>query len=295
MEDLSAFFVKNGKINTVGNIYRAENRELRPITDADITELEAYYYVENNSRIWDERSENSDQWSIPVTTEVIDEARKGNWSIVLTPVKPVPRDWFPEDMRGKRILCLASGGGQQGPVLAATGADVTVYDNSKGQLEKDAFVAKRDGLTIKTVQGNMQDLSMFADASFDVIVHPWSNNYVDDIQPVWRECARVLKKGGVLMAGFGSPLEYIFDIEKFEKGILEPKYSIPYADIDHLDDPKVKEIAESEGFSWGHTLEEQIQGQISAGFVIAGFYEDRGCALLDKYINTSMATKALKC
>ena len=173
--------------------------------------------------------------------------------------------------------------------------NVTVFDNSNGQLEKDAFVAKRDGLTIRTVQGNMQDLSMFEDESFDVIVHPWSNNYVDDILTVWKECARVLKKGGVLMAGFGSPLEYIFDIEQFEKGRLELKYSIPYADIDHLDDPKVKEIAEAEGYSWGHPLEEQIQGQISAGFVIAGFYEDRGCALLDKYINTSMATKAVKC
>ena len=249
-------------------------------------------YVDDNSRIWDERSENEDQWSIPVSTQEIDEARKGNWSIVLTPSKPVPRDWFPDDMTGKKILCLASGGGQQGPILAATGAEVTVFDNSNKQLEKDAFVAERDGLKIKTVQGNMQDLSMFEDDSFDIIVHPWSNNYVDDIQPVWRECARVLKKGGVLMAGFGSPLEYIFDIGEFEQGRLVPKYSIPYADMNHLDDPKVKELTDAEGYSWGHTLEEQIQGQISAGFLIAGFYEDRGCALLDKYINTSMATKA---
>ena len=252
------------------------------------------HYVDDNSRIWDERSENADQWSIPVSTEETAEARKGNWSIVLTPERSVPVDWFPDDLAGKKILCLAGGGGQQGPILAAAGADVTVFDNSFGQLEKDAFVAERDGLSIRTVQGNMQDLSVFEDASFDIIVHPWSNNYVDDIQPVWRECARVLRKGGVLMAGFGSPLEYIFDIEQFEKGRLEPKYSIPYADIDHLDDPKVKMIAEAEGYSWGHTLEEQIQGQISAGFVITGFYEDRGCALLDKYINTSMATKAVK-
>ena len=252
-------------------------------------------YVEDNGRIWDERSENADRWSIPVSSEEISEARKGNWSILLTPEKPVPASWFPDDMKGKKILCLAGGGGQQGPVLAAAGADVTVFDNSNKQLEKDAFVARRDGLTIKTVQGNMQDLSAFSDESFDVIVHPWSNNYVDDILTVWKECARVLKKGGILMAGFGSPLEYIFDIGQFEKGKLELKYSIPYADIDHLDDPKVKEISESEGYSWGHPVEEQIQGQISAGFVIAGFYEDRGCALLDPYINTSMATKAVKC
>ncbi len=98
-------------------------------------------YVADNSHIWDERSENSDQWSIPVSSEEIDEARKGNWSIILTPVKPVPRSWFPDDMTGKKILCLASGGGQQGPILAATGADVNVIDNHNGQLEQDAFEA----------------------------------------------------------------------------------------------------------------------------------------------------------
>lgn len=61
-----------------------------------------------------------------------------------------------------------------------------------------------------------------------------------------------------------------------------------------FDDPKVKEIAEAEGYSWGHPIENQIQGQIDAGFVITGFYEDRGCYALDNYINTSMATKAVK-
>ncbi len=251
-------------------------------------------YVEENSRIWDKRAENNDRWSTVVTVEEVAKARKGDWHIILTPEKPVPRDWFPSDMKGLKVLCLASGGGQQGPILAAIDGDDTVFDNSQGQLEKDLYVAKRDGLTINTVQGNMQDLSMFADASFDLIVHPWSNNYVDDILIVWKECSRVLKKGGTLLAGFGSPLEYIFDLKKFEKGELELKYSIPYADIDHQDDKAVRELSAEEGFSWGHPIEEQIQGQISAGFVIAGFYEDRGCWLFDNYINTSMATKAIK-
>jgi ubiquinone/menaquinone biosynthesis C-methylase UbiE len=153
-------------------------------------------YIKDNERAWDKRSENNDQWSIPVSEEEIAEAKKGNWSIFVTPVKRVPRNWFPEEMKGKKILCLASGGGQQGPVLAATGADVTVFDNSTRQLEKDLLAAERDGLTIHTVKGNMQELPMFEDESFDIIVHPWSNNYVNDILPVWRECARVLKMAG---------------------------------------------------------------------------------------------------
>ncbi|MBR2054958.1 MAG: class I SAM-dependent methyltransferase, partial [Clostridia bacterium] len=134
-------------------------------------------YIKENQRIWDERSENNDIWSIPVTSEQVKRAREGNWQIVLTPTKPVPDNWFPEELKGKKLLCLAGGGGQQGPILAAAGADVTVFDNSLKQLEKDAFVARRDGLNIQTVQGNMQDLSVFPDESFDCIVHPWSNGY----------------------------------------------------------------------------------------------------------------------
>ncbi|WP_074364758.1 hypothetical protein [Clostridium sp. N3C] len=58
---------------------------------------------------------------------------------------------FPADIKSKKVLCLASGGGQQGTIMTALGAKVTVFDNSFKQLEKDQFVAKSDGLTIKTV------------------------------------------------------------------------------------------------------------------------------------------------
>lgn len=251
-------------------------------------------YIEANSQIWDKRSENSDVWSIPVSKEEVERARKGKWSIVLTPTKPVPANWFPEKLEGKKVLCLASGGGQQGPILAAAGANVTVFDNSKVQLEKDAFVAQRDGLTIKTIRGNMQDLSVFADESFDCIVHPWSNGYIDDVKPVWKECARVLKRNGLLLAGFGNPISCIFNVGKFEKGILQVENTIPYADIDHMDDPETRAIVEVDGYMWSHTLEDQIQGQIEAGFAIIGFYEDIGGSALDKYINSSIATKAIK-
>ena len=140
----------------------------------------------------------------------------------------------------------------------------------------------------------MQDLSIFSDESFDLIVHPWSNGYIDNVRPVWKECARVLKKKGVLLAGFGNPVEGIFDPFQMDQGILEVKYSIPYADIDHMDDPRIKEMAEAEGYIWSHTLEDQIQGQIDAGLAIIGFYEDSGNSILAKYINYAIATKAIK-
>lgn len=251
-------------------------------------------YIEENARIWDKRSENNDKWSVPVSSEEVKRAMAGIWDIVLTPTKPVPAHWLPKRLNGRKILCLASGGGQQGPILAAAGAEVTVFDNSKVQLQKDELVAQRDHLNIRTVQGNMQDLSVFADESFDYIVHPWSNCYIDNVLPVWKECARVLKPNGVLLSGFGNPISCIFNVGKFERGILEVENTIPYADIDHMDDPETRAIVKADGYLWSHTLEALIQGQIDAGFVISGFYEDIGGSALDRYINSSIATKAIK-
>lgn len=225
---------------------------------------------------------------------MVELARNGTWNIVLTPSKTVPKDWFPKELKGKKVLCLASGGGQQGPIMAAIGSDVTVYDNSKRQLERDEFVAKRDGLNIKTVQGDMRDLSVFEDGYFDFILHPWSNGYVDTVLPVWKECARILKKNGVLISGFGNPIEYIFDIGELSKGNLIVKHKIPYSDLENLDDETVAAVCKEDGYIFGHTLGDQIQGQIDAGFAIVGFYEDIGGTALDQYIYTSIATKAIK-
>jgi len=72
-------------------------------------------FIEENSKIWDKRSKNNDIWSIAVSEEEVKRAKDGIWNIVLTPSKPVPRSWFPEQLEGKKLLCLAGGGGQQYP------------------------------------------------------------------------------------------------------------------------------------------------------------------------------------
>ena len=71
--------------------------------------------------------DNDNEWTRPVGPEVIARARAGDWSVVLIGYQPVPRDWFPAELTDTPVLCLASGGAQQGPVLAAAGAEVTVF------------------------------------------------------------------------------------------------------------------------------------------------------------------------
>ncbi len=248
-----------------------------------------------NRAAWDAAVERQNEWTVPVTPAQVAAARAGDWQVVLTPTRPVPRAWFGE-LRGARVLGLASGGGQQCPLFAAAGAEVTVFDNSPAQLAQDRAVAARDGLTLRTVEGDMRDLSVFADGSFDLIVHPCSNMFVPEVQPVWQECQRVLRPGGRLMAGFCNPIRYLFDFDLLEQDKFEVKYSLPYSDLTHLSEAERQRLVDDkQPLEFGHTLDSLIGGQLAAGFVITGFYEDRwqGQAL-DQRIATFIVTCAQK-
>ncbi len=252
-------------------------------------------YSEYNRKAWDRQVANGNPWTQPVSTEQTDAARRGDWSLVLTPTIPVPRNWYPP-LTGADVLCLASGGGQQGPILAAAGANVTVYDNSPAQLARDEEVAQRDGLQLRSVLGDMRDLSLFPDGSFDLIFHPVSNVFIPDVLPVWREAFRVLRRGGVLLAGFNNPVVYIFDLDKVDQGELVVAHSLPYADIKDMSADQLRHMQE-EGwpYEWSHSLDEQIGGQLAAGFVLTGLYEDIDPqTILGQTLPTYIATRALK-
>lgn len=247
-----------------------------------------------NRDAWNRQVEKGNRWTIPASEAEIAAARNGEWSIVLTPTKPVPHDWLPP-LVGLRLLCLASGGGQQGPILAAAGASVVVFDNSPKQLAQDRFVAEREGLVLETVEGDMADLSCFPDANFDAIVHPCSNGFAPAIRPVWREAYRVLKPGGVLLAGFINPIYFLFDDAKMDGGIFEVRHRIPYSDLELSDAERQAYIDRDEPLSFGHTLEDQIAGQLDAGFTLAGFYEDAWPGHpLSAFISPFIATRAVK-
>jgi len=251
-----------------------------------------------NRRAWNREVARGNRWTVPVSAEEIAQAKAGSWEIVLTPTRPVPRDWFPP-LSGLSTLCLASGGGQQGPLLAAAGAQVTVLDNSPDQLAQDRVVADRDHLDLRTIEGDMADLSVFDAQSFGLIVHPVSNCFAPDVLPVWREAHRVLAPGGVLLAGFANPVLYVFDDALMEKGTLEVRHTLPYSDLTSLtDEERQRYIDREEPLQFGHTLEDQIGGQIAAGFAITGFYEDRSADLaedpLGRYLPTFIATRAQK-
>ncbi|WP_186002040.1 class I SAM-dependent methyltransferase [Corallococcus sp. Z5C101001] len=249
-----------------------------------------------NREAWDREVGRGNRWTVPVSPEVIAAARRGDWSVVLTPTKPVPRAWF-GDLNGRDVLGLASAGGQQCPVLAAAGAHVTVFDNSPAQLRQDREVAEREGLELKLVEGDMKDLSAFADGSFDLIFHPCSNCFVDDVRPVWREAYRVLRPGGVLLSGLCNPVRYLFDPAQEEQGVMRLKYPMPYSDFTSLSDEERRRYTDKgEPLCVGHSLEDQLGGQLDAGFVLTHLFEDRyeEKDLLSTFLSTFMATRAVK-
>lgn len=254
--------------------------------------------TQHNRGSWNEHARNGSEWSVPVTPEEVARARSGDWKLILTPNKAIPAEWF-GNIAGKDVLGLASGGGQQVPLMAAAGARVTSFDNSDEQLARDQMVAEREGLEVRIVQGDMADLSVLADASFDLIFHAVSNVFVPDLNPVWKECARVLRPGGRLLAGFMNPASFWFDHDEAEKtGRLEVKYPLPYSDLTSLPAERLADlVARNRILEFGHSLEDQIGGQLRAGMVVTDLYEDDWsdeATPLNKYGPIYIATLARK-
>jgi SAM-dependent methyltransferase len=177
---------------------------------------------------------------------------------------------------------------------------VTVLDNSPKQLEQDRRVAERHALSITTFEGDMADLAMFPGQSFDLIVHPVSNCFVPAVRPVWAEAFRVLRREGVLLAGFNNPAIYLFDHDLADRaGILQVKYALPYSDLTSLPaEERQRYIETGTPLEFSHTLEDQIGGQLDAGFLLTGFFEDAYDGeendLLTNYMPTFIATRAVK-
>jgi len=247
--------------------------------------------VNHNRTAWDNYVDKKVQWTIPVSEQELENAKNGSWNIVLTPKKPVPHNWFP-DLKGLKILGLASGGGQQGPILATLGADITIFDNSEKQLQQDKTLSDKFNLDIKTVQGNMKDLSVFADNSFDLIFNPCSILFVDDVLPVWKECFRILKLNGILMTGLINPISFQLDKEN-----LKLIYKQPFSDLHSLPTEKLEELKKNnEALEFGHSLTDQINGQLDAGFILTNMYEDNwgGESKMDEFFPEFIATKAIK-
>lgn len=246
-------------------------------------------YTEINSETFDKWVEEGWEWGQAISHKTFEKAKVGDWFVVLTPTKPVPKEWFCE-MDGAEVLGLASGGGQQMPIFTALGAKCTVLDYSKKQLLSEKEVAMRENYEIKMIRADMTKPLPFEDESFDLIFHPVSNSYIEDVLPLWKECFRVLKKGGILLSGLDNGINYLFDEE--ETTIMN---KLPFNPLKNKEQYK-DSIKNDWGIQFSHTIEEQVGGQLQAGFVITDIYHDtNGSGKLHEFnVPCFYATRAIK-
>ena len=176
------------------------------------------------------------------------------------------------------------------PIFNALGANCTVLDYSDKQLEAEKIVAEREKYEIEIIKADMTKKLPFADNSFDIIFHPVSNCYIEKIEPVFKECYRILKKNGILLCGLDIGTNYTVD-EKEEKIIN----SLPFNPL--VNEEQRKQLEEQEcGIQFSHTISEQIGGQLKAGFRLTDIYDDtNGFGRLHELNITSfVATRAIK-
>ena len=248
-------------------------------------------YTDINAKVIDKWVENGWEWGTPVSAETCERARHGDWSVLLTPIRPVPAEWFPP-MQNLRVLGLASGGGQQMPIFSLLGARCTIMDISDKQLESERLIAQREGYEIEIVKGDMTKIFPFEDSSFDMIFHPVSNCYIEDVQHVWQECHRVLRPGGVLLSGLDNGFDFLFSSYDHPLTITQ---KLPFNPLKNPEQMKLLE-AGNEGIQFSHSFDEQIGGQLKAGFVITGAYEDYNNepSAIEDGIPAYWATKAVR-
>lgn len=187
-----------------------------------------------------------------------------------------PMGWLGGDVRGKRLLCLAAGGGRQSAIYATAGAEVTVVDLSPSMLELDRQVARRRGLKMNLIQASMDHLAMLDDGSFDIVVHPVSTCYVPDVAPVFREVARVLVGGGVYVSQHKSPTS----LQASHRADANGRYHLEHAYYRQRPIPPVSEPSAATGrlrepgaTEYLHRWEQLIGGICRSGMVIEDMIE----------------------
>ena len=251
-------------------------------------------YIKSNQKFWDEWSQAKGPWSQPVSLEQIEEVRQGD-------LKILPRAWQVKNWPDLKILGLALAGGQQIPLLCATGAKVTSFDFSQEQLKKDQEICQKAGLKVVTKKGEMENLSCFRDESFDFVLNGVSTCWTKNVQKVYQGVFRVLKPKGIFITEFINPVFYSLDWRLYEKtGELKMIHKIPYSNLSALSPQKIQsKIKNGEhGFEFSHTLTDLIGGQTTAGFKITGLYEayweKEEKSALDSLMPPVIVTRAIK-
>ncbi|MEX2215824.1 MAG: class I SAM-dependent methyltransferase [Phycisphaeraceae bacterium] len=217
---------------------------------------------DHNKRAWDDRAKKGLVFARPASGEDIETMA----------AKLIKSKWLDGGVKGKRVLCLAAGGGRQSVLYAEAGAHVTVVDISPAMLALDRQVATDRKLDIRVVEASMDDLSPLTDAYFDVVIQPVSTCYVPDIRKVYDEVARVMAAGGIYSSQHKQPVSLQSDTKPAPGG---RGYELTEAYYRRTPLPEVTGSIhrESGTIEYLHRWEQLVGGMCRAGFVIEDLVE----------------------
>lgn len=251
--------------------------------------------TDHNRRAWDREFTLGNPATVPYSFETIEAAKGGRISLSLTGHRVIPESWYPP-LAGAKVICIALGGGQQVPLLAAAGAHVVSVDNSPAQLAADEETAKRSNLSIQTVLGDMTDLDALSLGSFDLAVVGLGMQFVENPGEIWRGLASVVRPHGRLLCAIVNPVQYLFRWPEYSEGILQVAHALPYSDLSSLTaEERSARFHPEDPIEFGHTLEQTLGGLVSSGFSVDGFLEERAeDDPLAPYMATYYAISALR-
>ena len=185
-----------------------------------------------------------------------------------------PYEWLPWE-RIQHVLCIGSAGGQQAPLLASLGCDVTLVDLSPDQLALDRAVAEQRGLALEIVEGDMLDLTPLAGRSFDLVFQPVSACYVPGVRPLYRGVFELLRPGGVYDIEHWNPtsmqLWRLGEWDGTAYRLVHPQGSGVPVRWNLADEVGADHAIHSVHFI--HPLEELVGGLCDNGFEVVGFRE----------------------
>jgi SAM-dependent methyltransferase len=217
-----------------------------------------------NARLWDKMVKDGCGYTIPwldLDPHVLRRYSRGQLETVPDSLIEMYPPGLLAEVEDKDVLCLASGGGQQSAVFGLLGARVTVVDLVEGQLEGDRKAAEHYGYEVRTLKGDMRDLSSFHEASFDLVYQGNSMAYVPDVRRVYSEVARVLRAGGLYRVDFQQPA--VFSVVWNEEAYCITR---PYAEKTHR--------REDGAIEFRHYLSDIFNGLLDTGFSIEGVHEE---------------------
>ena len=241
-------------------------------------------YAQKNAQMFDSWVEDGWEYGTPLSPEQCEMVRQGDYQLCLTSVTPVPKNWLPSNLKGKKVLGLASGGGQQMAILSLLGAKCTLIDISDAQLAADKMVAGREGYAIGITKGDISEPLPFKDNEFDLIIAPVSLCYIQKVEPVIKECARVLKDKGTLLIGFDIGTNFLSS----DQHHIDTRF--PY---DPIANPE--QYSEEDGYQFSHTVGEQLSALLQSSFEIADLFDDYNSSgrLKELQIPSFLAVKAV--